>query len=248
MNNENERITTTIMSKTAIPFSKRTASSARVNWLVPTALIALSFIPVAAGIVRLAGLAGGAAVTPENSRFFVMPIPVVIHIIGASIFCILGAFQFAPELRRRSPAWHRVAGRILIPCGIAAGLSGLWMTQFYPLSPHLQGGLLYGFRIFIGSAMVISIVISFSAILRRDVARHRAWMMRGYAIAQGAGTQALISILWLIIIGTPSEFGRDLLLIAGWIINLTVAEWIIHANRIRQQPQSSLRTRSWLKA
>ncbi len=82
--------------------------------------------------------------------------------------------------------------------------------------------------------MVMSIALSFSAILRRDIARHRAWMIRGYAIAQGAGTQALISILWLVILGAPSELGRDLLLIAGWIINLAVAEWIIRANRSRQ--------------
>ena len=233
MNNENERITTTI-SMATVPFSKRTTSSASADWLVPVALIALSFIPVAAGLVRLAGLAGGAAITPENARFFAMPLPVVIHILGATIFCILGAFQFSPGLRRRRPAWHRVAGRILIPCGLAAGLSGLWMTHFYPLSPHLQGNFLYGFRILIGSAMVMSIALSFSAILRRDIARHRSWMMRGYAIAQGAGTQALVSILWLVILGTPSELVRDLLLIAGWIINLAVAEWIIRANRSKQ--------------
>ncbi|MBC7877610.1 MAG: DUF2306 domain-containing protein [Anaerolineales bacterium] len=222
------------ISKASNPINKRASTSVRADWLVPVALIMLSFIPVAAGISRLAGLAGGAAITPENARFFAMPLPVIIHIIGASIYCILGAFQFSPGLRRRRPAWHRVAGRILIPCGLAAGLSGLWMTHFYPLSPHLQGDFLYGFRILIGSVMVMSIAISFSAILRRDIARHRAWMMRGYAIAQGAGTQAVVSILWLVILGTPSELIRDLLLIAGWVINLAVAEWIIRANRSKQ--------------
>lgn len=108
------------------------------------------------------------------------------------------------------------------------------MTQFYPLSPNLQGDLLYGFRILIGSVMVMSIALSFSAIRRRDIARHRAWMIRGYAIAQGAGTQALVSILWLVILGTPSELVRDLLLIAGWVINLAVAEWIIGSRRSKQ--------------
>ena len=239
MNNENERIITT-MSRATVPFSKRTTSSARSDWLVPAALIALSFIPVAAGVARLAGLAGGVAITPENARFFAMPLPVIIHIVSASVFCILGAFQFAPGIRRRRPVWHRVAGRILVPCGLAAGLSGLWMTHFYPLSPHLQGDLLYGFRILIGSAMVISIALSFSAILRRDIARHRAWMIRGYAIAQGAGTQALISILWLMILGAPNELARDLLLIAGWVINLAVAEWIIRANRSKSQLHTPL--------
>jgi hypothetical protein len=233
MNNENDRIMTT-MSKTLIPISKRTTSSSSADWLVPTALLALTFIPVAAGVARLAGLAGGAAITPENARFFAMPLPVIIHILSASLFCVLGAFQFAPGFRRRRPGWHRVAGRILIPCGFAAALSGLWMTQFYPLAPHLQGELLHAFRILIGSVMILSIALSLAAILRRDIAQHRAWIMRGYAIAQGAGTQALISILWLVILGAPSELGRDLLLIAGWVINLAVAEWIIRTNASKQ--------------
>lgn len=239
MNNENERMMTT-MTKTLIPISKRTPSSSRANWLVPAALLALTFIPVAAGIARLAGLAGGAAITPENARFVAMPLPVIIHIISASLFCVLGAFQFAPGFRRQRPGWHRAAGRILIPCGLAAALSGLWMTQFYPLAPHIQGELLHAFRILIGTVMIVSIALSLAAILRRDIAQHRAWIMRGYAIAQGAGTQALISILWLLILGVPSELVRDLLLIAGWIINLAVAEWIIRANASKKQSHNSL--------
>src|SRR5262245_21343429 len=54
----------------------------RGRWRVPAVLLALSAIPLAAGAVRLAQLIGGAAVTPENERFFDMPVPVVLHIVG----------------------------------------------------------------------------------------------------------------------------------------------------------------------
>ena len=40
---------------------------ARVEWLVPAVLIAFCVVPVVAGIVRLAELASGAAITPENA-------------------------------------------------------------------------------------------------------------------------------------------------------------------------------------
>ena len=40
---------------------------ARSDWLVPAVLIVLSVVPVAAGTVRLAELASGAAITPENA-------------------------------------------------------------------------------------------------------------------------------------------------------------------------------------
>ena len=37
--------------------------------------------------------------------------------------------------------------------------------------------------------MAACIVLGFAAIRRGDVARHRAWMTRAYALALGAGTQ-----------------------------------------------------------
>jgi len=202
---------------------------------VPTALIALSAIPSLAGVIRLVVLAGGAEITPDNARFFAVPLPVVLHILSAVPFCVLGAFQFATGFRRRWPRWHRLAGRLLVLCGLTAGLSGLWMTQFYPLSPQLQTNLLYGFRLLFGSAMVLSIALGLVAILRRDIARHRAWMIRGYAIGQGAGTQALTALLWVLIFGTMSEYSKEWLMGASWVINLVVAEWIIRRKRSKDR-------------
>jgi len=213
--------------------TKAPAKASAAEWLVPTALIVLSFIPFVGGAVRVVGLASGAEITPENARFVAVPLPVIVHIICALLFCILGAFQFALGFRRRRPGWHRIAGRLLVPCGLATGLSGLWMTQFYPLYPHLQRELLYGFRMLFGSGMVVSIALGLAAILRRDIAQHRAWMIRGYAIGQGAGTQALVGLPWFLIFGKPSEFDNALMMGFCWIINLAVAEWIIRRNRSR---------------
>jgi hypothetical protein len=201
-------------------------SPARSQWLVPTALILLSFVPVAAGADRVAGLAAGAAITPENARFFAAPAPVVVHIIAASLYCLLAPFQFVPGFRRRRPGWHRAAGRLLVPCGLAAGLAGLWMALFYPDAPS-DGDLLRGLRLVFGTAMMVSIALGFAAIRRRDVARHRAWMIRGYAIALGAGTQVLTNVPWLLFVGKPEGLSRALLMAAGWVINVGVAEWVI---------------------
>src|SRR3712207_8253453 len=55
------------------------------------------------------------------------------------------SFQFVTGFRRRRPGWHRVAGRLLIACGLLVGLSGLWMTLFYPW-PDGDGELLYALR------------------------------------------------------------------------------------------------------
>lgn len=204
---------------------KAPANAGSAKWLM-TALLVLSALPLAFGAVRLTQLAGGAEITPANVRFFASPLPVVLHIVSAGVYAILGAFQFATGFRRRWPGWHRAAGRLLVACGLLVGLSGLWMTLFYP-SPDGDGELLYAFRLLFGSAMVMSIVLGFTAIRRGDVMRHRAWMMRGYAIGLGAGTQVLTLMAGELIIGPPSELSRALLMGAAWVINLAVAEWAI---------------------
>ena len=47
----------------------------------------------------------------------------------------------------------------------------------------------YPLRLVFGLAMVVTIVLGFLATRRRDFARHRAWMIRSYAIGLVAGTQ-----------------------------------------------------------
>lgn len=210
--------------------------SAQREWFVPGGLIMLSLVPVAAGAVRVAELTGGADVTPESARFFAAPLPVVVHILSASLYCILGAFQFAPGFRRRRLGWHRAAGRFLVVCGLAAALSGLWMTLFYP-RPNDVGELVTGFRLVFGAAMVLFIVFGFAAIRRRDIAWHRAWMMRGYAIGLGAGTQVLTQAPWILAVGPLGKLSKALLMLAGWAINIAVAEWII-----RKRPTGPTRT------
>jgi uncharacterized membrane protein len=198
------------------------------------ALLLLSAIPLAAGAFRLIELAGGtgAIITPANARFFASPLPVVLHIVGAFGYAILGPFQFAARFRQRWPGWHRRVGRFLVGVGLLVGLSGLWMTLFYP-HPADSGALLFAIRLFFGSAMVASIVLGFMAIRQGDVVRHRAWMVRGYAIGLGAGTQVLTQMAGELIAGPPNELSRALLLGAGWVINLAVAEWAIR-NRKRR--------------
>jgi uncharacterized membrane protein len=200
-------------------------------------LLLLSAVPVLAGAARLTQLTEGAPITPENARFFAMPAPVVVHIITASIFCLVGAFQFSAGVRRRWPVWHRRAGRVIVVCGVLAAGSGLWMTAFYPYAPG-DGPLLAVFRFIFGSAMLASLVAGFAAIRRRDVSRHRAWMARGYAIGQGAGTQVLIFLPWTIALGQPSELVRALLMGSAWVINLAVVEWLL-----RRGDRRSNRTR-----
>jgi hypothetical protein len=215
---------------------KASAKAGSAVWLV-VALLVFSAMPLAGGAFRLTQLAGGAEITPANVRFFASPVPVVVHIVGAAVYALLGAFQFAAGFRRRWPSWHRTAGRLVVACGLLVGLSALWMTLFYPW-PKGDGALLYALRLVFGSAMVVSIGLGFTTIRRGDVIGHRAWMTRGYAIGLGAATQMLTLMIGEVIAGPPSEFSRALLMGAAWVINLAVAEWAIR-KRLRRPARTA---------
>ena len=78
----------------AKPTSQRTGGPARAvvpAWLITVGLLVLGAIPLTAGAFRLIELAGGADVTPANARFFGSPLPVVLHIVAAAAYIVLGA-------------------------------------------------------------------------------------------------------------------------------------------------------------
>lgn len=219
-----------------------TAGRARREWLAPAGLIALTLVPMIAGASRLTELTTGATVTADNARFFDSPVPVVAHIVGSSVFLLLGALQFAPSLRRRR--WHRISGRVLVPAGIISALSGMWMAVAYDL-PANSGVALMLMRLVLGAAMGAGILLAVVAIRRHDVPTHSAWMTRAYAIGLGAGTQVLTLAPWAALVGPPDELANTLLMGLGWAVNLAVAEVVIRrrARRARHPLRAAQRAR-----
>jgi len=195
------------------------------GWRAPAALVALSAVPLLAGTARLVELAGGPAVIPADARFTASPLPVVVHIVCAALYALVGAFQFAAGFRRRQPGWHRAAGRVLVVAGLGVAMSALWLTLFFPPQPD-SGLLLFVLRVCFGSAMVASLGLGVAAIRRGDVATHRAWMTRAYAIALAAGTQAFTEGVGGAVFG-HGPWALDASRGAAWVINLAVAEWVI---------------------
>jgi uncharacterized membrane protein len=192
---------------------------------VPAALVGLSVIPVVAGTLRIVQLAGGPELMPADDRFDRLPLAIVVHVVGAVVYALVGTLQFVPRFRRRHWAWHRRAGRVLAVAGLMVAGSALWLTLFYEPKPG-TGDLLYGLRLTFASAMAASLVLGFAAIRRRDLPAHRAWMIRAYAIGLAAGTQAFTEGIGGALFGT-GEVRGDLAKGAAWIINLTVAELVV---------------------
>ena len=204
----------------------------RTGWWVPPTLLALAVIPVAGGTGRLIEVLGGPEVLPSDARFASSPLPLVVHIVAAVVYAVLGAFQFSARLRRRHPGWHRRAGRLLVGLGLAVALSGLWMTLAYPQKAG-TGDILWATRLLVSSGMGASLVLGVVAIRNRNIARHRAWMTRAYALALGAGTQAFTVGFGEAAFGA-GVVRTDLMMAAAWAINLAIAEWVIRRPAVRR--------------
>ncbi len=208
--------------------------TSRTAWLVPLGLILLTLIPIISGALRITQLSGGPQLRPAEARFTDSPVPVMLHIVSATLFSLVGAFQFVPALRRGRRSWHASAGRVLIPAGFVLALSGLWMATVYP-HPVGDGPALLVIRVIFGSAMLICLVLAVRALVRHRYAVHGAWMTRAYALGVAAGTQAVLLIPGSILFGPDDQASRAVAMGAAWVLNLAVAELVIRRRAVRSR-------------
>ena len=205
-------------------------------------LVLLALIPVLIGAAILTSMHQGTlnAFTHEADiiRRASYPWAVIGHIIGGSAMLMLGLLQFSARLRRRFPAWHRWSGRALVAAGAYFALSGLWMNA----SPHAQpdSWLHDAAQDIVAPVFLTVLALGVVAIRRGDVAGHRAWMLRVYAITLGTATQTALLLPMVLLFGPPVGLKVDLAFISGLLINLVVAEWIIRRNRSPRRRQQAI--------
>lgn len=197
-------------------------------------LLALSAVPLVAGGVRLAQLATG-HLDASNARFGQAPWPVTLHIVAATLFSVLGAFQLDPTWRAKALGWHRAAGAVALVSGLVVAASGAYMAMTYAIPEALQGPLLRVARLAVSIGMFASLLLALRAIVERRFEVHGKWMLRAYALGMGAGTQVLVFLPFeLFLAGPVHGLPRDLLMAAAWGLNLAIAELIILKKSVRR--------------
>jgi len=125
----------------------------------------------------------------------------------------------------------------VVVAGLLVVASALWLTLLYDAQPG-TGRILFFFRLAVAPAMAVCLVLGFTAIRRRDIASHRAWMIRAYALGLGAGTQIFTEGFGQAIFGDHVVAG-DLEKGVAWIINLAIAEWVIRRPAVRRTARAA---------
>jgi len=167
----------------------------------------------------------GAASHPEmRAAFEAHAIGLYLHVFGACFALALGPFQFLRSLRERHPALHRWMGLLYLSMGVlVGGVAGLYMSQFAFGGPpaRLGFGVLALAWLYTGSR-------AYDAIRRREIAAHRRWMIRNFALAFAAVTLRLYLPVAAV---SGVEFATAYAVIAWacWVPNLLVAEGLVRA-------------------
>jgi uncharacterized membrane protein len=212
----------------------------RVLW---SAVILLALMGVAVAVRRLMHLvpivAGGyhapaAAPNPVAAQFAALddvfvryPILTLVHIVPGLLFMILGPLQFSSAIRARHLRWHRWNGRVFVICGMVIGISALVMSF---AMPAIGGFNQAAATTLFGTFFLVALCKAFWHIRQREVALHREWMIRAFAIGLAVATiRPIVGLLFATsrFSGlTPYEFFGTAFWI-GFVLHLIAAEaWI----------------------
>jgi uncharacterized membrane protein len=213
-------------------------------WILLSALAIAVFAPLPYALNSLAGLTGNGQELAANyvDRPAVVQLAFYLHVGFGGLALLLSPFQFATRLRTRAPHVHRAVGRVILASIAIAGVAGS------VLAPHSLAGPVgtVGFGL-LAVLWVTFAATAFRAVRRRDVAGHRRWMIRTFALTYAAVTLRL----WLgVLIGIQTglagveaqvAFDRAYLLVPflAWVPNLLVAERYLTTRRRRIAPMSA---------
>ena len=164
--------------------------------------------------------------TYEFDRWFVAhPALTLFHVIPGGIFLTLAPFQFSSRIRTRHVRFHRWSGRVIVLAALPAGLSGLLLGALFP-----YGGPAAASAVFVAGALLLAALIQgFIAIRRRDVTRHREWMIRMFSIGIGIATIRVVALVLFAITHARVETLAGLSFWIGWVFSFGAAElWIRH--------------------
>lgn len=196
-----------------------------VTRLVPL-VMALAFftvIPVMMAIARVVQIPLGAL--PDDSlRLATAPGAFFLHALAGMLFGVLGPLQFVRAIRFRFGALHRLAGRVFALAGAGLALSGLALLLQVD---SIATGLLDAARGVFSLALIAALALGMAAARAHDLRRHRAWMIRAYAIGMGTGTVAPVLFpLYLVTGEPPTGLAFDIVVVGMWLLSIALGEWV----------------------
>lgn len=154
-----------------------------------------------------------------KNRFLESPVFGWGHTMGGALAILIGPVQFIRKIRNGYPIIHRWIGRLYLAAVFTSAAGGLY---FVPSSvTGWVSGLGFGVLAVI---WIATGYVSYTAIRRGNIERHRYWMIRNYALTFAAATLR-IQLPLLIIMGFPFNTAFQIVAWSCWITNIFIVEY-----------------------
>lgn len=187
---------------------------ARIGWST-MAVLSLAMVLLAS---RYLSLDPEVFFPQQRAVYVANTVALIAHIGGGMLALLTGPLQFVRRLRKRAPAVHRWTGRLyLVGVGVG-GLGGLAMARLAYGGPVARLGFAA-----LAVAWLYATWMAYRRIRAGDVAAHRRWMVRSFAITFAAPMLRL----WLpglMAAGLPFDVAYPTVAWLCWVPNLIAAE------------------------
>ena len=183
-------------------------------------------------------LTGGSRVPIENAPNWYYGL-LVGHILLGSVAMLAGLVQLG---RRWFARYHWIAGRIYVACALPVGLAAIAIGTVTPFGPVNAVS-----NVTLGSLMLLFTALGVRAIVGRDVAAHRRWMLRSAALMYSVIINRILGPIAFLVLGAagvPESFldawGPAIVALPSWLIALAFCEWWLRRpiRRVRARTSS----------
>lgn len=176
-------------------------------------------------------LAGTAPDDVFAQRYVAHPWLAYLHIAPGMVYLFLAPLQLSRRFRTRHYAVHRRLGRVLLSCALLSGVLAMLLGLIYPWGGALEASA----SLIFGAWFVTCLVLAFRAIRGQDVAQHRRWMLRAFAVGVGIGTIRLwIGVFTTLVISRnggpegltlPDQLTFGLAFWLAFAMHVAIGEW-----------------------
>ncbi len=171
-----------------------------------------------------------------DANFSQRPGLTLLHIVPGLIFVILGPFQFVTRIRARYINFHRWCGRIYVTSGLLVGVTALILGFVIGFGGPTETAA----ATFFSLLFLIFLGLALFRILQREVAAHREWMIRAFALGLSITTMRPMMGLLIAVTGLPFP---EILGISFWLafsLHLIVAELWVNVTRTGRKPVDAI--------
>ncbi len=162
-----------------------------------------------------------------------------LHFAAGGIILILGSLQLIDSVRVRFPAVHRWVGRVYVAACVFAAVGGL---AFILMKGTIGGSTMnVGFGLY-GLLMLVAAIATYRYAVVGDMARHRAWALRLYALAIGSWLYRIEYGFWVMFtngLGHTKTFDGwfdQFMAFFFYLPNLLVVDVFVRASRRHVAP------------